>query len=62
MRDHLVTALWTAWHVHKWIWDAIREKPELKLTVLKYRGIETQTINPSEGCWPADSLLSKFAE
>jgi hypothetical protein len=30
--------------VHKWIWDAISEKPDLKLAVLKYRGIETQIV------------------
>ena len=38
-KDHVTNAFWSAWHVHKWMWDAIDEKPDLKQTVLEYRGI-----------------------
>jgi hypothetical protein len=47
-RDHTVNAFWTAWHVHQWMWDAISDKPDLKLAVLKYRGIEGYTIEDHE--------------
>jgi len=47
-RDHTVNAFWTAWHIHQWMWDAISNKPDLKLAVLKYRGIERYTIEDHE--------------
>lgn len=47
-RDHIINAFWTAWHVHAWMWDAISDKPDLKLAVLKYRGIERQTVGSPE--------------
>ena len=47
-RDHVVNAFCTAWHVHQWMWDAISEKPDLKRAVLRYRGIEHQTIENHE--------------
>jgi len=42
--DHVINAFWTAWHLHAWLWDAIRERPTLKSDVLQYRGIEEQGI------------------
>jgi hypothetical protein len=48
VRDHVVNAFWTAWHVHQWMWDTIRDKPSLKLAVLKYRGIERHQIEDHE--------------
>ena len=48
VRDHVVNAFCTAWHVHQWMWDAISQKPDLKLAVLRYRGIEHQTIENHE--------------
>jgi hypothetical protein len=47
-RDHTINAFWTAWHIHQWMWDAISDKPDLKLAVLKYRGIERYTIGDHE--------------
>ena len=38
-QDHVTNAVWTAWFVHEWLWDAIKDKPELKAAVLEYRGI-----------------------
>ena len=46
--DHVINAFWTAWHVHHWMWDAISDKPDLRLAVLKYRGIERYTIEDHE--------------
>jgi hypothetical protein len=46
--DHVINAFWTAWHVHHWMWDMISDKPDLKLAVLKYRGIERYTIGDPE--------------
>lgn len=43
-RDHIVNAFWTAWHIHRWLWDAISEQPELKATVLAYRGIDNEQV------------------
>lgn len=43
--DHVVNAFWTAWHLHEWLWAAIREKPELKEAVLKYRGLDGEDID-----------------
>lgn len=48
VRDHVVNAFFTAWHVHRWMWETISEKPDLKLAVLRYRGIEHQTIENHE--------------
>jgi hypothetical protein len=48
IRDHVVNAFWTAWHVHNWMWNAIKEKPDLKTAVLKYRGIENERIEDHE--------------
>lgn len=45
--DHVVNAFWTAWHMHVWIWDAIKDQPALRETVLKYRGIEEENIGNS---------------
>jgi len=45
VRDHVVNAFWTAWHLHEWVWDAIRERPELKDVTLKYRGIDEAGID-----------------
>lgn len=46
--DHVINAFWTAWHVHQWMWDAISDKRDLKLAILKYRGIERYTIENHE--------------
>ena len=46
--DHVINAFWTAWHVHQWMWDVISDKPDLKLAVLKYRGIEHYKIEDHE--------------
>jgi hypothetical protein len=46
--DHVINAFWTAWHVHQWMWDTISDEPDLKLAVLKYRGIERYTIENRE--------------
>ena len=42
--DHVINAFWTAWHLHAWLWDAIKERPTLKIDVLQYRGIDEQGI------------------
>jgi hypothetical protein len=42
--DHVINAFWTAWHMHVWIWDAIKDQPALRDAVLKYRGIEEENI------------------
>lgn len=44
-RDHVTNAFWTAWHLHEWVWDALSERPELKPTVLNYRGIDEDGID-----------------
>jgi hypothetical protein len=44
-KDHVINAFWTTWHVHKWMWDAIDGKPELKKAVLEYRGIASYKID-----------------
>ena len=44
-RDHVSNAFLTAWHLHEWLWNAVIERPELKATVLKYRGIDETTID-----------------
>lgn len=46
--DHVINAFWTAWHVHHWMWDVMSDKPDLKLAVLKFRGIERYTIEDHE--------------
>lgn len=38
--DHVNDAFRTAWHVHDWIWNAIKDEPALKETVLNYRGMD----------------------
>jgi len=43
--DHVVNAFWTAWHFHEWLWAAIKEKPELKAAILKYRGLDGEYID-----------------
>jgi hypothetical protein len=48
VKDHVINAFWTAWHVHQWMWDAISGQPDLKLAVLQYRGIERYTIENHE--------------
>jgi hypothetical protein len=45
VRDHVLNAFWTAWHVHKWMWNAIDGKPKLKRAVLEYRGIASYKID-----------------
>lgn len=45
--DHVINAFWTAWHMHVWIWDAIKDQPALKDAVFKYRGIEEENIGNS---------------
>ena len=42
--DHVINAFWTAWHLHAWLWDAIKDRPTLKSDVLQYRGIDEQGI------------------
>ena len=46
-RDHTVSAFWTAWHIHQWLWDVISKKPELKSALLSYRGIDNDQIEDS---------------
>jgi hypothetical protein len=43
-KDHVMNAFSTAWHIHEWLWDTIKDEPELKAAVLKYRGID-ETID-----------------
>lgn len=43
--DHVTNGFCTAWHLHEWLWDAIREQPQLKATVLDYRGIDDEGID-----------------
>lgn len=45
VRDHVINAFWTAWHVHRWMWNAIDGKPDLKRAVLEYRGIASYRID-----------------
>jgi hypothetical protein len=42
--DHVINAFWTAWHLHAWLWDAVKERPKLRSDVLQYRGIDEQGI------------------
>ena len=42
--DHVINAFWTAWHLHAWLWDAVKERPTLRSDVLQYRGIDEQGI------------------
>lgn len=42
--DHVINAFWTAWHMHVWIWDAIKDQPALKEAVMRYRGLEEENI------------------
>lgn len=42
--DHVINAFWTAWHLHAWLWDAIKDRPTLKSDVLQYRGVDEQGI------------------
>src|SRR5262245_40633361 len=44
MKDHVINAFWTSWHVHKWMWNAIDGKANLKQAVLEYRGIAAEKI------------------
>jgi hypothetical protein len=43
--DHVINAFWTAWHLHAWIYAEIKERPDLKAAVLKYRGIDEAGID-----------------
>src|SRR4051794_40613001 len=58
VRDHVVNAFWTAWHVHQWMWSTISDKPDLKLAVLRYRGLEGETIEDHETF--GNMLASRF--
>ncbi len=42
--DHVINAFWTAWHMHVWVWDAIKDEPALMDAVIKYRGLEEENI------------------
>lgn len=44
-QDHVTNAFWTAWYVHEWIWETIKETPKLKAAVLGYRGIDEAGID-----------------
>jgi len=44
-QDYVINAFWSAWHVHRWMWDAIDVKPDLKQAVLEYRGIASYKID-----------------
>ena len=57
-RDHVINAFWTAWHVHKWMWDAINGKPDLKQAVLEYRGIADYQIDNAVAF--GEALASRF--
>ena len=46
-RDHVANAFWTAWHMHEWVWNAIRQDANLKNAVLKYRGMDDEIIDTS---------------
>lgn len=58
VRDHVTNAFWTAWHLHAWIWDAIREQPELKAAVMIYRGIDEDGIDDHRAF--GDALARRF--
>lgn len=45
MGDHLVNAFWTAWHLHDWVWDTIRDQPELQRRVFAKFGISASDVN-----------------
>lgn len=45
--DHVINAFWTAWLMHVWIWDAIKDQSALRDAVIKYRGIEEEKISDS---------------
>lgn len=44
-RDQVTNAFWTAWHLHTWIWDEIKDRPELKAAVFNYRGIGDEEVD-----------------
>ena len=46
-RDHTISAFWTAWHIHQWLWEVISRQPELKTALLSYRGIDNDQIEDS---------------
>ena len=47
--DHVNDAFRTAWHVHDWIWNAIKDEPALKEAVLKFRGMDGEPIKDQNG-------------
>ena len=44
-QDHVTNAFWTAWSIHEWIWQVIKEQPQLKSAILSYRGIDQAGID-----------------
>ena len=45
IRDHVVNAFWTGWHFHGWLWDVIKDQPELKDAVIRYRGLDGEALD-----------------
>jgi len=56
--DHVINAFWSAWYVHKWMWNAIDGKPDLRQAVLEYRGISHYKIDDDVAFGAA--LASRF--
>lgn len=56
--DHVTNAFWTAWHLHEWVWHAIKDDEQLKLAVLKYRGLDGESI-PDQAAFGA-ALAGRF--
>ena len=42
--DHVINAFWTAWNMHAWIWDAIKDQPALRDAVIAFRGLEEERV------------------
>jgi hypothetical protein len=42
--DHVINALWSAWHLHEWVWDAIRDNAPSKARVLLQAGLPSNGI------------------
>jgi hypothetical protein len=53
--DHLINAFTTGWHLHEWVWDAIRERPALLASVIDKVGL----IAPVKGSKQFGSSLAR---
>lgn len=46
--DHLLNAFGTAWHLHEWVWDTIRDQPELRACVFAKFNISESDVKGSK--------------